>query len=479
LEHLRRDFGSKPQVRAELLDLIVSTTEEIVRHSADLLPSVTSDTPLKAYIALDPFARLPENNEIAHAYLVMEDRKLVRFRDDSAESPAWSNAYLMTRDTGYVFAAAEYAPAVFLACEAVFRQRYAVRTPPSAIEYSKVEKKAVETIRTRLAERGFYRGKPFDLRPVPARLNMADVAPILRSVAFKLRPFQAYADAAGGTDGGVIDEHKIKAWLCQFETAELIDCALRMLQSIKMLTRNEVRQTVEGFLAAYPQFSGCHVCQLGGPRDSSSIITYFAQDLADSQTLNVVSLQQALSEDERAILFVDDFLGTGRQSVSIVKHWLDEPYGEQLDEEHGPKLTPKQAGELKNRQLGFAFVYGTEEGQGRLTRELGASSLRPSIHVHQNEAALPAAFSGGAVSYTSPDVGRRFQYRCRDIGRQLLESQQVSADKIDDRVLGYGNNAYLVVFPYNVPTATLTLLWSEGKFGGIDWIPLLPRRKKK
>jgi hypothetical protein len=35
-----------------------------------------------------------------------------------------------------------------------------------------------------------------------------------------------------------------------------------------------------------------------------------------------------------------------------------------------------------------------------------------------------------------------------------------------------------VVFPYNVPTATLTLLWSEGKVDGIDWMPLLPRRKK-
>ena len=37
----------------------------------------------------------------------------------------------------------------------------------------------------------------------------------------------------------------------------------------------------------------------------------------------------------------------------------------------------------------------------------------------------------------------------------------------------------LVVFPYNVPTATLTLLWSEGKVGGTEWMPLLPRRKKK
>ena len=52
------------------------------------------------------------------------------------------------------------------------------------------------------------------------------------------------------------------------------------------------------------------------------------------------------------------------------------------------------------------------------------------------------------------------------------------ADKISQRALGYGNDAYLVAFPYNVPTATLTLLWSEGKVGGNDWLPLLRRRKK-
>lgn len=480
LEQLRRAFASNPQERASLLDAIVATAEEIVRHAAELLPVKSSDLPLKAYIALDPFGKPTKMNEIARAYLVTTDRKLVRFREDSAESPAWSNAYLMTRDTGYVFAAPEYAPAVFLACEAVFRQRYGVRTPPSAIEYSKVEKRAVEAIRVRLAERGFYAGKPSDLCPVPQRLKMADVAGILRSVAAKLKVFQPYADAAGTADGGTVDDHKIEAWLRQFETDDRIGHALSMLQAVKVLSREEVRQAVEGFLTANPDFRGCHVCQLGGPRDSSSIITYFAQDLADRWDLNVVPLQQALSEDERPILFVDDFLGTGRQSVSIVKHWINEPYGEQLDEDHGPKLTPKQADELKGRRLGFAFVYGTTEGKDRLVSELRTSGIEPSVHVGQDEAMLPKAF-GGAALYPSPEAAERFQTWCRDVGQKLLASRHAGdwdVDKINGRALGYGNNAYLVVFPYNVPTASLTLLWSEGNVKGIDWMPLLPRRKK-
>jgi hypothetical protein len=142
-------------------------------------------------------------------------------------------------------------------------------------------------------------------------------------------------------------------------------------------------------------------------------------------------------------------------------------------------MPPKLAADLKGRRTGFAFVYGTPGGKERLGSELATSGIRPRIYVHQDDTVLPKAFSGGAVKYSSPDAAGRFQSRCGEIGRQLLESQQVPPERVAQRVLGYGNSAYLVAFPYNVPTATLTLLWSEGKADGIDWMPLLPRRKKK
>jgi len=237
-----------------------------------LLPPLATDAPIKAYVALDPFSKAIKTNEIARAYLMTGERKLVKFKADSAESPGWSNAYLMTRDTDYVFSASEYAPAVFLACEAVFRRRYGVRTPPSAIEYSKAEWRVIIEIRARLATRRFYNGRPADLRPVPERLLRADVPEALRAVASKLRAFQPYAEAPGATGGGHIDEHWVAAWLRQFETDEAIECALRMLQAMKALTREEVRLAVDGFLTANPEFKGCHVCQFGGrvtvPRSS-------------------------------------------------------------------------------------------------------------------------------------------------------------------------------------------------------------------
>ncbi|MFO0880750.1 MAG: HD domain-containing protein [Gemmataceae bacterium] len=477
IEKLRREFGSNPTARAELKSLIVSTTMEILKHAKDLLPAISDDVPLKAFIALDPFGRPTKMNEIARAFLVTGDRKLVKFKEDSAESPAWSNAYLMTRDTGYVFAANEYAPAVYLACEVVFRQRYGVRTPPSASEYSKVDKGVIEKVRTRLTEKGFYKGKSLDLCSLPERLKKADVTGIVKTIASKMSQFQPFVD--GGAADATVDEQKILLWMRQFGDDESIGCAMQMLQAIRILTRAEVRSAIKAFLTENNDFRGCHVCQLGGPRDSSAIITYFAQDLADSYQLSIVPLSQALAEDNRPILFVDDFLGTGKQSVTIIKHWLGEPYEEQLEEDHGPKLTEKQANDLKGRQLGFVFVLGTKEGKERLSSELASSGIEHKVYVFQDESDLPRAFTGSAVHYPCLEVAQRFKDRCGHIGRQLLHSQSVKPEKIPERVLGYGNKGYLVAFPYNVPTATLTLIWSEGKVDGIDWMPLLPRRKKK
>jgi hypothetical protein len=47
-----------------------------------------------------------------------------------------------------------------------------------------------------------------------------------------------------------------------------------------------------------------------------------------------------------------------------------------------------------------------------------------------------------------------------------------------ERALGYGNQAFLVLFPYNAPSQSLTALWATGDVDGAPWSPLFPRRKK-
>jgi hypothetical protein len=75
----------------------------------------------------------------------------------------------------------------------------------------------------------------------------------------------------------------------------------------------------------------------------------------------------------------------------------------------------------------------------------------------------------------------RFLDKCRAIGCELIT---ISGTKHDDdwardKGLGYGDDAYLVVFPYNTPSQTLTCLWASGRAEGIEWQALFPRRKKQ
>jgi HD superfamily phosphohydrolase len=482
LEKLRRALSASPEERKELLKSIAHAARRIIRLAGNLVPINCSPAAVRHYIALDPFATNTKTNEIARAYLVTGDGRLLRFRDDSAESSAWSNAYVMTRDLGFVFAAREYATVAFLACESVFRQRYGIRTPPSTLDYVKVDRGHVERIREQLDNHGFYEGKPLDLRPIPDRLHRADVRVLVTEIARRLKAFQGYVPTSdNGFQGVAVDEERILAWLRQFRSDEEIDSALRMLQAMKVLSREEVGRALAGFITRHREFGDGYVCQLGGPRDSSSIITYYAADWADKYGVRVTALDEALSEGDAPILFIDDFVGSGRQAVSIIKHLIGEPYDEALDEDHGLPLSRALADELRRRRLGFLFVYGDPQGRDHVSEELGRTGLQCKVVIHQETGALPRAFDGDAVQYPSAQAAGRFRLHCEGIGRQLLKSglgQSWPNARIEQRVLGYGNQAFLIAFPYNVPTQTLTLLWSRGTVDGTEWMPLLPRRRK-
>jgi len=94
---------------------------------------------------------------------------------------------------------------------------------------------------------------------------------------------------------------------------------------------------------------------------------------------------------------------------------------------------------------------------------------------------MPCAFSGNTVRYKNSARQDEFKDKCQEIASDLLhEAEGKTREKswVQERTLGYGNKGYLIVFPYNVPTQTLTLLWRAGKTRGWDWLPLLPRRTK-
>jgi len=481
LEALRRENGQAPK-RQAMLDEICVLLREMRALGARFAPAIADDD-LRRYVALDNPPAQNTAGEIARAYLVVHGNVLMRFRDDSADTSPWSSAYAMTRDLGYVFSARELAPAVFLAAEAYIRDRYAVRTPPSGLVYSKASPATVEALRKQLTALGFYKSRAPDLRAPTARLSRADIGTRVDGIVLKLGEFQGLVSENVEARAVRVTPDRVHAWLRQFQTDNDVDAALRLLEALRMVSRAEVQAAVRRLLSENPAYRSALFCPLGSPKDSSHKLTYFVHDLLDEfPDIEVSTLPDALAEkNNRPIVFVDDFLSSGTQSLTIMMQWLDKAKEAPLpDEHHVSPLSESARNEFVSRKLGFVFAAGTAEGRKFLEEGLAKQNIKPVIEVFLDAAQIPRAFDGAAVSYL-PGQKETFKATCERVGEQLLvgyEGKTRSTDWIAHKKLGYGNNAYLIVFPYNVPTSTLTALWCAGTVDGFGWLPLVPRRPK-
>jgi len=167
---------------------------------------------------------------------------------------------------------------------------------------------------------------------------------------------------------------------------------------------------------------------------------------------------------------VEDFIGSGQQSVSILEAWLGAEPTTTLREERRP-LSPSAAQQLRERKLAFVFAAGTSAGETLLRKR--ASALGLEIEVFLGSDSAPRAFDGQS--------GRdQLKEYCDRVGRELLLDPEHGHDEewTAKRTLGYGNSAFLVLFGYNTPTQTLTCIWQDGTFDGVPWMALFPRRRK-
>ncbi len=280
LEELRRHI-SNPEERIRILESIITYVRKMKELIPDeIAPEISSEN-IDFYITLDMPAPPDQISEIARAYLVTGEEELIHFREDFAESSGWSNAYPLTRDLGYVFSIRRLAPAVFLACELTFRERYNIRTPASAIYYSKIHKGSLNNLRYKLTEKGFYKDHPNDLKAVPERLNKADIDNIINEIVNKLSIFEGYCDGDKFSRRTVrVNSERVKMFLQQFVSDEEVEAVLSIMRGIKVISRSDIHNAIHQFINNNQDFKRAYVCPIGSPKDSSNIWTYYAEDLA-------------------------------------------------------------------------------------------------------------------------------------------------------------------------------------------------------
>ena len=175
-------------------------------------------------------------------------------------------------------------------------------------------------------------------------------------------------------------------------------------------------------------------------------------------------------------MFVDDFIGSGRQVVSILETWFGCAKTVDLHEDRGAPLSREAQKLMRKHKLAFVFIAGWKEGEELLKSKLKELKLSGLVWVGISEEKLPSVNT--IKTFKNQKIQAEFLDICKNIGLELMRGPDYNAAKSDERSLGYGNRANLVIFPYNTPSQTLTCIWASGNYQGSPWSPLFPRRKK-
>jgi len=284
-------------------------------------------------------------------------------------------------------------------------------------------------------------------------------------------------------NGKNIDKKTIKEWLIQFNTPYKAYLALKILQKITFISRSLITSVIKELLNDIKEEKNeIIVSPLGGPADSSSHITYYFRDLNLTDEIKEIPLRAIIDRKnpkETTILFLDDIIQTGDQVISIFQQLLG--ISSKLNETHEVKLKRKQIKKFKKFKLLFFFIIGLRDNESNLIEKLnGMGFSNIEIHSYYKEVRYTSCFHSTSGVFKEPEERRIALDMCKEIGFQLFEDKSHWFDeKKRKNSLGYGNAQKLIVFPYNVPTTTLPILWKSGKYNGKEWIPLFIRREKK
>lgn len=279
------------------------------------------------------------------------------------------------------------------------------------------------------------------------------------------------ADRWGSYRGVMISDQRVRAWLDQFDRLEEQRWMFNLLKGIRFYSGGLLREKLrEGHGFVVRELAARGVARVETPRarkrTDNILISYFggegkrggayAKLYADENSIyheRVVAPEKLVErlttlEDVEGVVFVDDFIGTGRTvSAQLV------PIVERLAKD-------LNAGGVDLFLVAVAGFGGPAEG---IRRKLEALVPRSHVSVVDRLDESDRCFS--TESTTFPDSGQRTAARqvATEYGRKLVKTHP----------LGHDGSEALVVFEMTCPNNSLPILWADGAAG--NWTALFPR----
>jgi deoxynucleoside triphosphate triphosphohydrolase SAMHD1 len=464
----------------------IELVDEVMRLISILGDLTLTRVDLEGSIMVHHIGKTPGGTQIGRAYLITKTGDPIEFKDYLVNRTAWADSYLSDQPSGYIFAEPQIADVTFVAIERILRVKFQISLPNSALEASKRNPVNIQKLKTRLNEVGYYNDAPYDIRPEPQRLHHADVARSIENFTHKYEIYQAPVDAENDEIVPPSANKMIRHWLRQFDSDDHVECAIRILDNLKMITRIDTVSAVSSFVKSNPSFAGAVVVPFGSARDSGVIHGYFAADLKGKTVSECMNLDEAfLRHQNRPIIFLDDFVGSGGQNRDILAAGFGRnDLRAELNESRN-LFTSDIQNFLRSSKLGFVFTAGWDQGIAAVEKTTAELKLDVVTYRHIGEDKIP--FLDKILSDLPREQAASFTQRCQEIGFEIMkssnkpkneESAKLYKQRMSNRALGYGNRGMLLASPFNVPTQSFTPLWASGEVNGVKWSPLLPRRKK-
>lgn len=381
------------------------------------------------------------------------------------------------RALGYIFAERNVAALLGLAAEkVVFDICGKVFSQEGNISKDTFEN-TIKFKRT-LTEKGYYQKIP-ELRDVSDYLKKADAAEKIKIIHENLASFESLKKER-------VTINRITTFVNQFP-AELQEACLIFLQKLEIYDERLLEEEVSKVIDKCPDKSSIGVAHLGGVSDSGGRLSYNLRELFEKHNLEAKEINDNLILKSDALIMYDDNINSGLQLLNIMGELLNEleklPNEMNLQERHLSPLVTKEAKQkLKTMPIHFCFIVGFEGTEKRI-KELLITYLgfnQDNIHIHINKLLKNSEkiFNGGDSKFNHKDKLQLKEFITK-VGEQLLTNEKKSKEKIESCKLGYAKAEAMVLFPYNIPTMTITALWCKGVISdAIPWVPLAERRRR-
>lgn len=266
--------------------------------------------------------------------------------------------------------------------------------------------------------------------------------------------------------GKRITEDHVRAWLQQFDDYVSQRLMFKVLQGLRFYSDDQMRAKmreahgivrrglVRRIEKGKRKRGDILISYLDGPGKSGG--GKYAKLYADENGIyykNVVErskLAEVVSqrEDLQALVFVDDFIGTGESAQTYFKRLAKE--SGQVLQESGLKIY-------------FIVVTGFQEGQSRVEETIAECNLAIEVHICDPLDSSAKCFSEDSQIF--PNETERLQ--------AMRIAQEHGACIVKHNPLGYGDCQTAIVFPDNCPNNNLPILWAESDEP--PWRPLFRR----